>query len=234
MKAYTIKEVQELTKVPSGTIRQWEKDLEGVFTVPRDSKNNRYYTDFEIDIIKKIKQMRDKDVSIAVIKDLLQKHSETFETDSQPLVVQPTVPQMTQNEAVTTLKEIQVALQSFEALKEQMKIEIRNEIRNEVRNEITTEVVKQIAATSLLSKEQLDTISSSVSNTSEDVLKLSKTVEVELKRAEEDRKKADEDRKIIEERDKLLMANMKVLQEIREEQNKSFLEKLFSKKKNLN
>lgn len=29
MKVYSIKEVQEITKVPSGTIRQWEKDLEG-------------------------------------------------------------------------------------------------------------------------------------------------------------------------------------------------------------
>lgn len=231
MKAYSIKEVQEITKVPSGTIRQWEKDLEGIFNVPRDENRNRYYTDFEIDMIKKIKQMRDKNLSIAMIKDLMKKHSETLEDDSQFPIVQPSVPQMSQSEAISTLKEIQVALKSFEEFKEQVK----TEIRNEVRNEILTEVTKQIAATSILSQEQVKTITSSISNTSEEVLKLSKAFEEETKRAENDRKaldeeikKAEKERQLIAERDRLLVENMRVLKEIREEQNKSWWKKLFS------
>lgn len=231
MKAYSIKEVQEITKVPSGTIRQWEKDLEGIFNVPRDENRNRYYTDFEIDMIKKIKQMRDKNLSIAMIKDLMKKHSETLEDDSQFPIVQPSVPQMSQSEAISTLKEIQVALKSFEEFKEQVK----TEIRNEVRNEILTEVTKQIAATSILSQEQVKTITLSVSNTSEEVLKLSKAFEEETKRAEKDRKaldeeikKAEKERQLIAERDRLLVENMRVLKEIREEQNKSWWKKLFS------
>jgi DNA-binding transcriptional MerR regulator len=234
LKAYSIKEVSEKTGVAQGTIRQWEKDLEDVFIVQRDSKGNRLYTDFEIDLINKIKEMRDKNVSIAMIKGLMKKRSETFGADLQPLVVQPTIPQMTQNEAITTLKELQVAMQSFEAFKEQLEINIANRIRNEIRNEITTEVVNQIAATSIVSKEQLDTITSSISNNSEVVSKLSKTLDDELKRVEEDRRRAEEDRKLIIERDKQLLANMRVLQEIREEQNKGFFEKLFSKKKKSN
>jgi DNA-binding transcriptional MerR regulator len=237
MKAYSIKEVQQITKVPSGTIRQWEKDLEGVFNVPRDENRNRYYTDFEIDMIKKIKQMRDKNLGIAMIKDLMKKHSETLEDDSQFPIVQPSVPQMSQDEAISTLKEIQVALKSFEKFKEQVKTEIRNEVRNEIRNEILTEVTKQIAATSVLSQEQVKTITSSISNTSEEVLKLSKAFEEETKRAEKDRKaledeikKAEEERQLIAERDRLLVENMRVLKEIREEQNKSLLQKLFGKK----
>lgn len=233
MKAYSIKEVQEITKVPSGTIRQWEKDLEGIFNVPRDENRNRYYTNFEIDIIKKIKQMRDKNLSIAMIKDLMRKHSETLEDDSQLPIVQPSVPQMSQSEAISTLKEIQVALKSFEGFKEQ----IKTEIRNEVRNEILTEVTKQIAATSSLSQEQINTITSSISNTSEDISKLSKAFEEETKRAEKDRraledemKKAEEERQLIAERDRLLVENMRVLKEIREEQNKGLLQKLFGKK----
>lgn len=231
MKAYSIKEVQNITKVPSSTIRQWEKDLEGVFHVPRDENRNRYYTDFEIDMIKKIKQMRDKNLSIAMIKDLMKKHSETLEDDSQPTIVQPSIPQMSQNEAISTLKEIQVALKSFEKFKEQ----IKTEIRNEVRNEILTEVTKQIAATSILSQEQVKTITSSISNTSEEVVKLSKAFEEETKRAEKDRralenemKKAEEERQLIADRDRLLVENMRVLKEIREEQNKSWWKKLFS------
>jgi DNA-binding transcriptional MerR regulator len=233
MKAYSIKEVQAITKVPSGTIRQWEKDLEGIFKVPRDENRNRYYTDFEIDMIKKIKQMRDKNLSIAMIKDLMKKHSETLEDDSQPPIIQPSVPQMSQSEAISTLKEIQVALKSFKEFKEQVK----TEIQNEVRNEILTEVTKQIAATSILSQEQVKTITSSISNTSEEVLKLSKAFEEETKRAEKDRKalddeikKAEKERQLIAERDRLLVENMRVLKEIREEQNKSLLQKLFGKK----
>jgi DNA-binding transcriptional MerR regulator len=229
MKAYSIKEVQEITKVPSGTIRQWEKDLDGVFNVPRDENRNRYYTDFEIDMIKKIKQMRDKNLSIAMIKDLMKMHSETFEGDSQLPFVQPSVPQMSQNEAISTLKEIQMTLKSFEELKKQVKTEIRNEI--------LTEVTKQIAATSVLSQEQVKTITSSISNTSEEVLKLSKAFEEETKRAEKDRrtledeiKKAEKERQLIAERDRLLVENMRVLKEIREEQNKGLLQKIFGKK----
>ncbi|PET45170.1 hypothetical protein CN514_21165 [Bacillus sp. AFS001701] len=240
MKAYTIKEVQERTKVPQGTIRQWERDLEGVFVVPRDERNNRYYTDFEIDIINKIKEMRDKNVSITMIKDLLQKHSETLGTDSepQPPAVQPTIPQMSQNEAITTLKEVQIALQSFEAFKEQMKLEIRNEIRNEIKNEVTTEVMKQIAATSLIPQQQMETIALALSNSSEDFLKLSSSVsstseEVSKlsKRLEEESIRAEEDRKTSFDRDRTLMEGVRLMQEIKEYQELNFFQKIFRKKK---
>lgn len=243
MKAYTIKEVQERTKVPQGTIRQWERDLEGVFVVPRNEQNNRYYTEFEIDIINKIKKMRDKNVSITMIKDLLKQHSEMLGTDSeaQPPAVQPTIPQMSQSEAITTLKEVQIALQSFEAFKEQMKLEIRNEIRNEIKNEVTTEVMKQIAATSLIPQQQMDTIALALSNSSEDFLKLSSSVtstseEVSKlsKKLDEELFKAEEDRKTSINRDSLLMENVRLMQEIKEYQNMSFIQKLFSKKKKAN
>ena len=35
LRAYSIKEVSRKINVPAGTIRQWEKDLNGVLAIPR-------------------------------------------------------------------------------------------------------------------------------------------------------------------------------------------------------
>ena len=51
MKAYTVKEVSKLLEIPPGTLRQWEKSLEDHLRIPRDERGERYYTDFEMNII---------------------------------------------------------------------------------------------------------------------------------------------------------------------------------------
>ena len=55
LRAYSINEVSKRINTPSGTIRQWEKDLEGLLVIPRTQQGARYYTDYENNIIHKIK-----------------------------------------------------------------------------------------------------------------------------------------------------------------------------------
>ena len=105
MKAYTIKEVSKKINVPSGTIRQWEKDLGGLLIVPRTKQGARFYTDTEIELLMKIKHMRDKNLSKEMIRDLLHRHmdnesqssSEPF-TASQALSIENNVPEKSQIE----------------------------------------------------------------------------------------------------------------------------------------
>ena len=74
LRAYSIKEVSRRINVPAGTIRQWEKDLNGVLIIPRSKQGARFYTEGEIAILKRIKERRDKNLSKEIIKDMLQKH----------------------------------------------------------------------------------------------------------------------------------------------------------------
>ena len=93
LRAYSIKEVSQIINIPTGTIRQWEKDLDGLLVVPRTQQGARYYTDNEITILKKVKEMREQHVSKGMIRSLLEKYlhkdspppSESFEMAIQPV-----------------------------------------------------------------------------------------------------------------------------------------------------
>lgn len=123
MKAYTVTEVSKDIDVPPGTIRQWEKSLEGILNIPRDEKGARYYTEFEITSLRNIKAMRDKGLGFEVIKEVL----------SQPEGVQhvpvPSVPVMSQLEAVETIQRL---TETIENLNVNMKQVIQEEVQREV------------------------------------------------------------------------------------------------------
>lgn len=123
MKAYTVNEVSKLIDIPAGTIRQWEKSLEGILHIPRDDKGSRYYTDFEINSLTNIKSMRDKGLSFDVIKEVLNK-SEAVTT-----IPISSVPVMSQSEAIQTILTLQNTIQS---MAERMEGIIAESVRNEV------------------------------------------------------------------------------------------------------
>jgi DNA-binding transcriptional MerR regulator len=219
MKAYTIKEVSSMITVPEGTLRQWEKDFEGILVIPRDKQNARYYTDFEIETLKHIKAMRTKNLSKDMIRELLQKRSQTDDASSS--VLEPSVPQMSQNEAVETLRNIQSTFENFEefklAMKQELVAELRNEIRQEIKNELISEVRKEIASSSEQQQKLLETgkeqTSEQIGILSEALEKMENNYQSEIKR-----------------RDEMLMENMRLLRELKEEQNKGFFKKLFGGK----
>lgn len=55
---YTIKEVSEITGIPTHTIRFWEKDFGRHLKPKRTDGGQRRYSAKDIDIVKKIKHFR--------------------------------------------------------------------------------------------------------------------------------------------------------------------------------
>lgn len=208
MKAYTIKEVSTLIGVPEGTIRQWEKDFPDILLIPRDAQNARYYTEFEIETLKQIKSMRDKNLPKKMIKELLKRQTETGLKRNQ--VIEPTIPTLKQSEAVETLRDLQRSLEAFPDIKEMMIAELKSEIRNEIKSELTDAVRKEIASS----------LESGNTRTSEQIETLSKALNTMETNYQNE----------IERRDQILMENMRLMNEIKKEQNKGIFKRIFSKK----
>ena len=125
MQMHAVSEVAEMLDVPPGTVRQWEKSLEGVLVIPRDKKGARYYTEFEIDSLRRVKVLRDKGVSFEVIRELLQRH----ESDSESLTITSALPTMTQSEAVEALYDVRELLRNItdhidQVVEERVKAEV--------------------------------------------------------------------------------------------------------------
>src|SRR6476620_9765323 len=108
VRAYSINEVSQKLNIPTGTIRQWEKDLNGLLAIPRTQQGARYYTEHEIKTLAKVKEMREQNVSKGMIRTLLEKylnhHSEPH-SESLEMAIQPAA-QAVSNEAS---KEIQTS-----------------------------------------------------------------------------------------------------------------------------
>jgi DNA-binding transcriptional MerR regulator len=142
MRAYTVGEVSKILDVPPSTIRQWEKDLEGVLHVPRDDKGNRYYTDFQLQTLRTVKRLRDKGMSFELIRDIVrQDEGSTGLTVSEPNLM----PVMAQSEAIEAIRQLQEAVQ---ALSERVESIVRYEVRKEVtslRNEVAAAISNEIA-----------------------------------------------------------------------------------------
>jgi DNA-binding transcriptional MerR regulator len=153
--AYSIKEVSEKVDVPPGTLRQWESDFKGILDIPRDKENSRYYTDIEIETLSHIKKMREKNLSKAVIKELLDKQP-AAELEKVP---QPPVPVLRQSEITETFRNIQNSFETFPEIKEMIVSEIKNDIRNEIKNEITATIQKEISQGMESTSEQIKSLS---------------------------------------------------------------------------
>lgn len=155
MRAYSIKEVSKKVGIPTGTIRQWEKDLNGLFYIPRTKQGARYFTEKEISLLKKIKEMREQNVSKEMIRSLLQKHfSQDLETSSELLESSlPTVPEVN---VVQQTSEINIA--EFHQMLEGYKQELAREIKQEIaynRQQIIEDVKNELASSSLHSIKEI-------------------------------------------------------------------------------
>ncbi|MFS0636073.1 MerR family transcriptional regulator [Mesobacillus foraminis] len=166
VKAYTIKEVSRSINVPSGTIRQWEKDLDGLLSIPRTRQGARFYTDQEIEMLKKIKQMRDKNLSKDMIRELLRKHMDNSEVSSEESGI--TLPAVHEHQQPAPQQQPELDIQGFfdalEDYKQGLLKDMKTEIQNGLRTEIVEEVKKDIASGSL---QTIKAISLSISRSKE-------------------------------------------------------------------
>lgn len=151
LRAYSIKEVSRKINVPAGTIRQWEKDLNGILVIPRSKQGSRFYTEVEIAILKRIKEMRDKNLSKDIIKEMLQKHMKDVQNPVQkadskpPSEVPATSVAVIEKPAEPRLDEF---LHAMDAYKTQFMKEMSNEMRTN-RNLMIEEVKKEISQGSI-------------------------------------------------------------------------------------
>jgi DNA-binding transcriptional MerR regulator len=124
MKAYTVAEVSKILDVPPGTVRQWERSLEGVLDIPRDEKGARYYTEFEIHALRNVKNMREKGLGFELIREVLNNSEGPSE-----MVPIPSVPTMSQSEAIEALRNMQNAVSQ---LTSRMEETVQKQVRQEV------------------------------------------------------------------------------------------------------
>lgn len=138
IKTYSVKEVAKTLDVSPGTLRQWEKELNGILVIPRSKQGARYYTDDEIGLLETIKQMRDKNLSKDMIRSLLENN---FQLKKEACLHESSSLQLVDNR-----QEIEKVIASMEMIKNQLlndiKIEIRTNIRKEVLDDVKNEISK--------------------------------------------------------------------------------------------
>jgi DNA-binding transcriptional MerR regulator len=66
---YIISDASKLIEVESHVLRYWEEELD--IDIPRNEMGHRYYTDFYIELFKKIKELKDSGFQLKAIKILV-------------------------------------------------------------------------------------------------------------------------------------------------------------------
>lgn len=155
VRAYTIKEVSKKINIPTGTIRQWEKDLNGLLIIPRTKQGARFFTENEINLLKKIKEMRQQNVSKEMIRTLLEKHFASHsESPSETVETGLSVPALNKEEQ--SLPQLSAA--DVYSIMDTFKQEIVNEIKHELsynQQQVTENLKAEIDSSSLHSIKEI-------------------------------------------------------------------------------
>ncbi|WP_053366611.1 MerR family transcriptional regulator [Bacillus sp. FJAT-27245] len=149
MKAYTIQEVSRLINVPQGTLRQWERDFNGLLSIPRTRQGSRFYTDTEISLMVKIKQMREKNLSKEMIRELILEHfrqssEEASETLAAPITVVGETKPVPSEPSLASF-DMEAFFAAMDAYKQDFLSGVREEIRGTIRKELIEEVKKEVS-----------------------------------------------------------------------------------------
>lgn len=169
-KRISITDLSELLNVHINTLRQWEKQFGIVVPRSKDSQRSRYYTENEINVFTKIRDMRNENISIDNIKRVLNKDIDVMEQEEQAMAVMPfselnmedikdmllsTVKDELKKEFEGVLKE--QLQQQKEELQEQFKRDLENQsemqsvkLETKIREQISSEnqkLIDYIAAT---------------------------------------------------------------------------------------
>ena len=68
---YSISEAGKLVDVKSHVLRYWEDELQ--LKIPRNGKDYRYYTDLHIQLLKKVKELKEKGYQLKAIEQVLKR-----------------------------------------------------------------------------------------------------------------------------------------------------------------
>ncbi|PLR78488.1 hypothetical protein CU633_05730 [Bacillus sp. V3-13] len=182
-RTYTIKEVSEQIQVPPRTIRQWEKDMDGLLVIPRTKQGARFYTEYEIDLLITIKQMREENLGKELIRGLLERHIQQLAAESATELIEigtntETVDVERKENGHGETPDFTEFFNTLEAYKDNLLIEVKKEIRHGIRKEVMDDVKKEISKASLHTVKALsDSIYKSAEKTKEDIQELASKID---------------------------------------------------------
>lgn len=92
-KRYIISDASKLIDVESHVLRYWEEELD--IEIPRNEMGHRYYTEYYIDLFKKIKELKDSGFQLKAIKmvlsDLMNENEEKIYTKTKENICTKTI-----------------------------------------------------------------------------------------------------------------------------------------------
>lgn len=166
-RTYSLKEVAKKLKLTTGMIRQWEKDFAGLLIIPRSKQGSRYFTENEITLLKKIKELREQNMSKAMIHSMLEQQMqlqsdeaiEEIEEQSSYVSYEPLDMEVPQQEITLITNEWQtIHPEQFQLTIEQFKQELLDDIKSEIlhsRQTIVDEIKSEIQHSSLHTVKEL-------------------------------------------------------------------------------
>ncbi|MDT8859650.1 MerR family transcriptional regulator [Alkalihalobacillus sp. MEB130] len=132
---YTIKEVSKSLKISIGKLREWENMFPEALYVQRTKTGARMYTDHDLEMLKKIKLLKDKNINEENVKFILDMNSSEVESVEQAEDTQPQ-----DHEFVEALLELQTetneTLQNLTETVTTMKKDFIDEVKKELKNEM--------------------------------------------------------------------------------------------------
>jgi DNA-binding transcriptional MerR regulator len=170
LRTYTLKETSKIINVPTSTIKQWEKGLNGLLIIPRSKQGARIYSDIEIDLLLEIKQWEANKLGKAEIHERLQQlqdfsESGDFEIEnheseivSDDSDIENNVSDIVSDDSQTSLSSIsnkeelsevptELSMwnqEQFFIAMDQYKKNFLNEVKDEIRSVVRTEVVEEV------------------------------------------------------------------------------------------
>jgi DNA-binding transcriptional MerR regulator len=128
---YTIKEVSKSLKIPVGKLREWEEMFPHALYVQRTKTGARLYTDYDIEMLSKIKLLKDKNINEADVNFILgiNHEIEPDELGEDPQDQDYMTLLSLQHE---TIENVQKLTESVATIKDEFIEEVKEEIKSEL------------------------------------------------------------------------------------------------------
>ena len=121
VETFTFTEVYDKTGIPQTTIRRWEEDYQ--LNIMRNKNNIRQYTNADIDVLLKIKSMREENLPKSYIKKSIEKRSIISAEDRK------SIEEIKQHDADDIINAIQ---ETFNQLKQELLQDVEDVVREEM------------------------------------------------------------------------------------------------------
>ncbi|WP_161568145.1 MerR family transcriptional regulator [Anaerobacillus alkaliphilus] len=177
---YTIKDVSKQLKIPVGSLKSWEQVFERFFQVQRTKSGSRIYGEAELLVLRKIKLMKDKNLSDEMLMFILD--SNDGENRDIPEQIQSEY-DLKYADIVELQNETVQAVQTISASMDQFK----GEFIKEVKEELTQEVKKEIAKGNGITQGMIQTYTHEVVDTYQMTYQQINKLKKEIQRDQEEK-----------------------------------------------